>query len=671
MIISGPRTVKITTSEADETAVIYRPPNAWPTDNRRRQFIPLSERQYSYETDLNILRRSVDILLKQQDKRGSFYTEVEYRSGDKVDDQLAGASMLAFLLSQTDSDQKINDSLERAVRFHLDHLVCEPSSGQFRYSRYVSDRDSSGDWCNTLWCLWGGALVLRHGTSYLTEETAAGLRDLMREYWSFVSTYAARDENPCHNQLVAYCHIGNLYAVAIGDKAIASELCAYYHKRLRRLRIKDRGHWIYSEFNQWDPHYGLVSWTALESLFAETGDPAYAEDADEIALYFNERVSAGGYICGGSRQNECGSDEFLHLPSNRAIELGLNRLLLPEPSHLWRRLGMDAHLGRTLVERMDLPLVSRATKRALPPTPWHFQKGDVSACLADDFKLLQVSSDGLEIIPAANALRVDSGVIWHGGGAWRRDVLQSQPPRPSEGHRYCDCKPIQLHGAAGLTTTQRGYIWETRQWWISNGNGLLWIGQLVNHSTVACDKMDYILGNPVLTRVSNKAVPVTEVETAEGARADTQGDAVNLSSRKFLKFGDIFVGATAPVKFIRPSKEAFHTFPVPGGRLLRDFDSSNELRVQLFDTPGSVECRESLFFAVEIGKKVPSLLSHRDPLFWRLEAKTGIFEARQYDGVWNYTFKNASWQEQLPQISFGFQSLDPNLDPLDSEMHFI
>ena len=82
-------------------AAVYRPPSSWPADNRTRKFTPLSERGHSTETDLDILHRSVGLLLKRQDARGSFYTDEEYRSGDKVDDQLAGASLLAYSLEKT------------------------------------------------------------------------------------------------------------------------------------------------------------------------------------------------------------------------------------------------------------------------------------------------------------------------------------------------------------------------------------------------------------------------------------------------------------------------------------------------------------------------------------------------------------------------------------------
>jgi hypothetical protein len=643
-----------TSAKSREPAVIYRPPSAWPTDNRTRQFTPLPQRHHSPQTDGDILERSVDLLLQKQDGKGSFYTYDEYCTGDRVDDQLAGAAMIAFYWSRAGSSDVPSDAVERAVRFHLENLVFKSSLSPFRYSPSCIDRDSV-DWCNNLWCLWGAVLVLRHGATYLQESTASELREIAADYWSIVSTYSARDENPCHNQLIAYCHIGHLYSQVAGLKTIAAEVSAYYHDRLRSLRVEDRGHWIYSEFNQWDPHYSLVSWMALESLALETGDPAYREDADAMALYFNERVSAGGYVWGGSRHNEGGLDEFVHLPSNRSTELELDRLLMPEPSHLWRELAMPPHEGRTLITRMEATPGSSQSKRLLKPTPWHFRRGAASVCLQDDLKLVHLSSDGLEIIPAANALGVGTGLVWLGGGAWKMDVLQFQPPKASRAHRYTTSKAFQLGECIGLVTVQRGYIWETRQWWIGMGSSLLWIGQVVTHAMPTCDKIEFVLGTPVLTRISNRAVPVTEVESAEGEKAGTQGKAVKLSSGKFLKFGDVFIGATERLDFVRPGEDAFHTFPMRQG-VFRDCHCSNEVRVQMSEAPVTLGCRESLFFGVEIGRQAPSLNSHRDPLRWRLEARAGIFEARQSGDLWHYTLETASGREDLPQTGFGFEA---------------
>ena len=165
---------------------------------------------------------------------------------------------------------------------------------------------------------------------------------------------------------------------------------------------------------------------------------------------------------------------------------------------------MPPHEGRTLVTRMEAVPPSNPAKRPLKPTPWHFLRQTASVCLRNDFKLLQLSADGLEIIPAANTLGVGSGLVWLKGTAWKKDLLQSIPPTPSAGHRYHHSIPIQLHDGAGLTTTQRGYTWETRQWWIKAGGNLLWIVQLVTHAAPSCDKLKFILGTPVVTRSSNR-----------------------------------------------------------------------------------------------------------------------------------------------------------------------
>jgi hypothetical protein len=640
--------------QGDALPLLYRPPASWKVDHRTRQFISLSERKYSFKTDLEMLVRSVDWLIARQDSRGSFHTDEEYRQGDRIDDQLGACSMLAFLLTSSGPNQKIAHALERGVRFHLDHLVLRNSSHPFPYSRNSLDYDSAYDHANGVWVLWGGALVLKYGISYLSKKTARELRDLMAQTWLLISTNPVRGENPCHNQLLAYCEIGLLYAKASGRDDIARKVMTYYHQRLRKLRIFDRGHWIYTEFNQWDANYGLLSWMALEHMHAVTGDPALAEDADEMALYFNEMVSAGGYYWGGPRYNEGGVEEFIHLPASRAVEMALGRLLLPAPADQWHQLVLDGHYGRVLVLRMSTPVRTPKTSRTLPPTPWSFRNGNASVCLKNNTRIHHVSYAGLEIIPSASSLGDGSGFTWRDQGVWKRDLLQLGPPPASEGLSYSRSEPIQGPGIVGLATCQRGYNLETRQWWISAGKSLLWIGQIFIHCDLRCEKMDFILGNPVLTRLLSRPVPVTEVETAEGKRVETQGEATSVVSESYLGFGDVKIGATAPLEFVRPSKEAFHTFPVSRQIYPRDCPCSNEIRIHLSKEPMRIACRQSLFFGVEIGLDPPALSGVEDVNFFKLKAGGGTFRATLVDGIWNYEFQNSAGSRALPQIGFGF-----------------
>ena len=644
---------------ADNPPVVWVHPRAWKADNRTRRYITLTERDYSRAADFDMLVRSMNLMLKRQDGRGSFHSDEEYHQYDKVDDQLGATSLLAYYLSRTGPHEAIGEALERAVRFHLDHLVFRSPDRPFRYSRVLIDRDTPGDWCNTLWCLGSGSTVLRFGTPFLTPRTAADLREVLADCWRFVSIFPTRDENPCHNQLLAYCEIGTRVGDAIGDQTLRPAVLDYYHRHLRRLRIQDRGHRIYSEFGKWDIHYGVLSWIILESFFVVTGDPAIREDADEMALYFNEQVSAGGYYWGGTRNNECGVDEFPHLFTARDAELGFSRLLFPEPSHLWRQMTVDGHGGSGLVGRIETVLPSRETRRPSLPTSWHFQTGDVSVCLQDDSKTHHVSSAGLELISVPSAGGVTSGLRWLKDGVWKEDLLQVHPPGPSERLSYYDSRPIHLAGVAGVTSMQRGFFWETRQWWLSSGNGLLWVGQLITHFSPQCDQIHFVLGNPVVTRVAGRPVPVAEVETEEGTKADTQGEAIIISSPYYLRFGDVFVGATAPLEFVRPAREAFHTFPSPLGHLWRDFTSSNELRLLISKTPQQLETRVSLFFGVEIGRETPSLEISQTPLMSRVASRLGCFVARQSEGIWHYMLEREAAPEALPSAGFGYRPVEP------------
>ena len=655
--MSAKRPTGIKPLEANDPPVVWVHPRDWKTDNRTRRYITLLERGYSHEGDFDMLVRSMHLMLKRQDARGSFFSDDDYRQGDHGDDQIGVTCLLAYYLFRTGPDLTISEALEWAVRFHLDHLVFRSPGRLGAFSRGELARDTPGDWCNTLWCIGSGALTLRYGAAFLTPCTVADLRGMLVEYWRFLASFPTRDENPCHNQLLAFCEGGARASLAVGDKTIMGEVLAYYHGRLRRLRVRDRGYMIYTEFNQLDIHYGALSWHLLEELAVMSGDPAVREDADTMTLAFHEQVSAGGYYWGGPRNNECGVDEFPELFTARDAEFGFSGLLFPEPSHLWRQMTVGGHNSGGLVSRMEAALPSRQEKRVLPPTPWHFQRGNASLCLQDDTKMHHVSAAGLEIISVPNGGRVAPGLRWLKKGVVKEDRLQVHPPKASEGLRFCDSRPIELENLVGMTSMQRGYYWETRQWWFTSGATLVWIGQLITHFSPECDQVHFVLGNPVLTRVAGRPVPVAEVESAEGVRADTQGAEVTVGSTRFLRFGDVLVGATVPLEFVRPSSDAFHTFPLAAGCFWRDYDRSNELRVVVDQTSRRLDCRESLFFAVEIGKEVPRLeTSATGPNAWTVKTTVGSFVSQQdNDGIWKYTLQDTTGSKELPYLGFGYR----------------
>jgi hypothetical protein len=642
--------------DIDESPLSWLHPRSWQANNRTRKFITLAERGYSREGDLEVLGRSVRAMLRQQDGRGSFYSDEDYLSGDRVDDQLGGSAMLAYYLHRVELDPKIRQALENSVRFHLDQLVFRADDRPFRYSRFYNARDSSGDWCNTLWCLSKANIVLRYGERFLSPETAARLRGLMNEYWSYISTYPARDENPCHNQLLAYCEIGLAYAEIVGKGFLRAELLDYYQNHLRRLRVNDRGYQVFTEFNKWDSHYSVLSWSILEALYESTGEPIFAEDADQMALYFNEQVSAGGYCWGGSRNNECGVDEFPQLFTARADELNLHRLLFPEPSHLWHRLVVDGHGGSGLVSRIERPAPLAHSPRPDVARPWHFQNKTVSVCLDHERKLHHLSAAGLEIIPAAGRATPGIGISWCQQGKWKHDLLQEHAPKSSPGLRYSNSVAIRSGDVTGLGTMQRGYVWETRQWWLSSGEALVWVTQLITHSFLSCEAIQFHLGCPVLTRAGGETVPVSELENAEGARVDSQGVAGTLLSREYLRCGDAFVTCTVPLQFVRPSDDSFHTFPTRQGNLWREAESSNQLQALVVEAPGKLECRQSLFFATVIDREARTLQVRRGAPGWTVDTPCGSFSARPHANKWHYSLQKEAQQMELPDLAFGYRA---------------
>ena len=634
--------------------IVYVPAYAWNVNNRGRRFIRFSERAVGRESDLLCLANSAKWLLERQDERGSFHSDAEYSTGDTTDDQLGAAAVVArFLNIHQDSVCSRDNPVERAVRFHLQHLVNRDAEGGWKYSRYHLARDSAGDWCNTLWCLWGAALLMEHDSACLTPATRSELLTLMADYWAFLSWYPVRDENPCHNQLLEYCKVGMLYARAISSREVEEEVLHYYRHTLRRLRVYDCGHAIYTEYNQWDAHYGMLSWMALEYLADETCDKDIREDAGEMASYFNERVSSGGYYWGGSRRDEAGIDEFIHLPWKYERAFGLDRLLLPEPSHLWQSLIMNGHYGRSLLTRLDSYQHERPSSAwPTPPTRWHYRRGCTSVCLRQNTHLHHFSSHGLEIIAALIPQGMGSGLLWKAGGKWQQDPLQIIPPSASEGHRYAESMGVENTDVTCLCSRQRGATWETRQWWLSDGSSLLWIVQAVSHADIACEQLDFLLGNPVLTVTKDKPTPVTFVQNGEGDCLDTQGEAGSLASSLRLTFGDVSVAATAPLIFARPSTTAFHTFPTP--IKLENREDSNQLRVRAISSPEVVFCRTSHFIGIEIGQCCGMPVSTEGGGNWEVAASLGQFRATDVAGRWSYHIEVNGKVHSLPDPGFRF-----------------
>lgn len=645
----------------EKEATLYTGPANWSLKSvdgyRDRKFIRLRDRNPDFESDFQILERSVLRLLHGQRPDGCFMTEHELSQYDKTDDQIGAAGMLAYYLTLTPPDAEKVDALERAVRFQMEQLVWTKPALQGRYLRAVKDRDTSSDWCATLWGLTSANAVLRHGRDFLSPETYAALWIFAGDLWTYLQAFPLRNENPCHNQLVEYCAIGYAYAKLVGLADVQQEILGYYREKIRTLRVPNRGRMIYSEFNRWCAHYSLLSWMALEEFSIESGDPLVEEDAMEMAAAFNDRLSAGGYTFGGSRRDEGGYEEFL-LPlwlRQKAFDFG--RLLLSEPSTQWQKLSFDGHCGRVLVGRM--PEYAKERRHLLPPRPaseFTLRRKTISVHLDDLGRVHHLSVNGLEILQANSQPQQD--LTWLKEGVRTTDWILQSPPPPSQGQSYLRTSAGHEAGVSTLASMRRGSSVEIRQWWIASDTELLWFIHLLAHSDLRVDELRFSLGNPYLSCFSGQPAPLAEVANTKTS-VKTYGPAQRLHGDPYLQLGDQFLTATHPLCFERPSETAFNGFPAKDGVLWREITESNRLDLILLDSRTPLLSRESLFAAVRISANTaaPKVLSK--PHEWECRTATGTFQAVETAGVWNYRFLLSAAGKQethcLPDIGFGLR----------------
>jgi hypothetical protein len=639
--------------------ILYKSPANWPLEEtkegrRTRRFIRFSERPTGFETDFSCLKRTLNIIVPQQQANGCFLSPDEILLADKSDDHLGVAGMLAYYLSLTDTNPEWSDALCRGVRYQMDHLCASAPNVSGRYVRYHLKQDCPLDWCNTLWSLQGLNFVLEYGRAFLPDDLYVEVEALGRDFWEYLTDFPARDENPCHNQLLEYASIGYTYGRVSGRSEVCGFTLEYYRTFLRKLRILDRGRWIYTEFNRWCAHYALLSWCALEHLWAESGDSMFKEDALEMAAAFNDRISAGGFYFGGSRRDEPGYETFLYQFWLRGQSFDFDRLLLPEPSDQWRDLIYDGHNGRSLVSEMMLFAKQPSiTKISLPPTVYTMLLDRYSVRFNENATARHISVNGLELLEAKLPACLSSPLLWKQNGTWVEDTILATPPPSSQLHRYSVVLGQRIADCDVRATMQRGGEWEIRQWWISDGKRLQWVAHFIAHNVVRSEQVKFVFGNPYLAEIDGSVVPVSVISNATQS-VHTYGAAQSLEGCDLLQIGNQFMRSTHPLSFVRPREDAFDGFPARNRKLWSQQLESNRIEMILSDESKQFNFRESFFASLEIGHEStkPELLTR--PEEWKCSGAMGRFKAEGKNGIWSYTFKLTGGQAfQLPNPTFG------------------
>lgn len=620
---------------------------------RDRQFLRFSDREVGFQSDFHSLSQSITHLVPLQQPNGSFIAPEILPRCDKSDDHLGVAGMLAYYLTLVPDKPEWEDALSRAIRFQLDHLVWKSKGRPGSYVRCLINEDSSLDWCNTLWVLMSVTPILKYSRPFIEKSLYAEIEAFGADIWQYLSQFPVRDENPCHNQLLEYTALGYAYGVSSNRQDVKDSVMAYYKQTLRSLRVKDCGRWIYTEFGRWCPHYSVLSWHALESLLADSGDSTVEEDALEMAAAFNDRLSASGYIYGGSRRDEPGYEEFLYQLWLREKQFGFDRIQMPEPSTQWRNLVYDGHNGRGLASRMPHYAKGRPEQPLTDiSSPYAMRKERCSVHFNEDTSAHQISIRGLEILEANTKLRLAGGLTWRTkDGQWKGDEVIANPPANSQLHHYSQSIAAKVGEFEVHATMQRGASWEIRCWWITDGRLLECFYHFLSHGVTRAEEIRFIIGNPYLAEFEGKVHPIREIR-GRTSSVPTYGGAQSLRSAGPLWIGNQAIVSTHPLQYIRPDERAFDGFPARNGLLWREQEDSNRVDILLVEQPREVFFRESIFTAVQFGDAslLPEVTS--SPNTWECRFGLGIFRAAAQESVWKYQFQSAKGTYELPAPSF-------------------
>lgn len=649
--------------------VEYAPPDRtkWSldTDGRPlRAWLRLGELPAQPAFDMETLRRSARRLLARQEPSGSFLPPHLYLTGDRTDDQIGGAAVVAAALTRrlVPADQKT--FLNAAVSYHLDHLVWKAEDTGFMFLRYVADRPTPNDWCATLWALHGAVLTLEHGKGILDADLEFRLRQLCGHYWRFVSIYPLKEENPCHNQLLEYCSIGFHAGKVLGDDRIEAEALSYYFDYVRGLRLSLRGRLVYGEFNQWCSHYFLLSWFALEKLALHTGNGVIEDDALEMAAAFDDRLSAGGFFYGGSRYDEAGVEELMFPVWRRALQFDFNRILVPGPADRYSRITYDGHFGKALVSRLSLYAHPRPSPpSSKPENPATLRRDGVSLNLDEAGKPWLISVAGVEFLQARHCGACSADLLWRRDGGVRIDPLLGRNLATSRNLSFQTTHRERFGGLESLRTMRRGALWEMRNWWLATDDSLLWIVHAINHADITLDSAELLLACPTLS--SNDHHLTTTLATV-GVPAhpgvSLYGDAGIAVSSGGLSAGRCRLAASHPLCVCRPSPSAATGFPLPPGTLWRDVMETNFISLRLAPEKTTLACRQGLWSAVVFGPSAdlaPRVTAAGD----RCEIHVADIDvsATARRGVWHYSLGQGYTRWSIADFGFGRTRINPRM----------
>jgi hypothetical protein len=354
---------------------------------------------------------------------------------DDIGDTSLGITSLLALAWQRAKDPRLPAAVGRSLAFHLRERVYRednPGYPNLRirnsglpYARYTlaAGAHPIGDWPSTVWALLQAVNVLDTADGLVDEEQRAGLLDVARGYWSWLTEATFFNPQEAGNQAIG-CVVGGLMLARHLPEAeganVRTRTLELYTDEIRAHRVTDRGAALPPEHGgAYDNNYGPISLSFLAQAHRVSGEEIFAEDGDALARYIDARLTGGGFDNGGPRYSEQHSafESVLGLRyfgARIGADLGRYR-----GDSRWARYaakadgGVDGHFAWMLVWQIQ------------DTTPWHrepssrtarhqLRAGTVSVAFDDRMTPAVIEAAGAYLLPAAVGRRHGFGPVADG-----------------------------------------------------------------------------------------------------------------------------------------------------------------------------------------------------------------------------------------------------------------
>jgi hypothetical protein len=208
----------------------------------------------------------------------------------------------------------------RSLTFHLrERVYTEDNPGYpnlrvrnsgLPYARYTlaAGAHPIGDWPSTVWALLQAVNILDAAEGLVEDGQRAGLLDLARGYWRWLTEATFFNPQEAGNQAIG-CVVGGLMLAAhlpnSASESVRARALQLYTDEIRAHRVGDRGALLPPEHGgAYDNNYGPISLSFLAQAHRISGEEVFAEDGDTLARYIDARLTGGGFDNGGARYSE-------------------------------------------------------------------------------------------------------------------------------------------------------------------------------------------------------------------------------------------------------------------------------------------------------------------------------------------------------------------------------